>query len=271
MKKALSLILCLLIASAFTVPVFAENEEQCPLYIDGQATGLCTELFLDQTEYVSLGAFCALMGTDGIEWDADSQTAIIDYDGYEIIVACGERYIVANGRYLYAANGVMIKNDRLIVPAGVIAKAMGFDATFDEHDGSIYLSKGERLQSGDEFYVEADLYWLSRIIFAESGAESMNAKLAVGAVVMHRTQNDMFPDTVKGVIFDSKYGVQFTPTANGAIYNTPSESCVIAAKLCLDGADIVPGALYFAAAGRACWASRNRQTALIIGKQQFYY
>ncbi|MDR2420813.1 MAG: cell wall hydrolase [Oscillospiraceae bacterium] len=117
-------------------------------------------------------------------------------------------------------------------------------------------------------YGAEDVKWLSRIIYAEAGGESFDGMLAVGNVVMNRLRSEYYPDTVHGVIFDRRSGVQFTPAYSGAINNTPSEACVKAAKLALDGAEIVGGSLYFASA--SCWASRHRELYKTIGAHDFY-
>jgi hypothetical protein len=93
----------------------------------------------------------------------------------------------------------------------------------------------------------SDLYWLSRIIEAEAGGEPMSAKLAVGQVVMNRVHSPEFPDTVHDVVFQRTCGVyEFSPVANGTIYNTPSAESIQAAKEVLSGSvNIVPSALVF--------------------------
>ena len=94
-------------------------------------------------------------------------------------------------------------------------------------------------------YDQEDLYWLSRIISAESRGEPLVGQIAVGNVVLNRTESGQFPDTVKEVVFDSQYAVQFTPVANGTIYLEPAASSVLAAKLCLEGAEVAGDSLYF--------------------------
>ena len=97
-------------------------------------------------------------------------------------------------------------------------------------------------------------------------------KIAVGNVVLNRRDRDEFPDTVKGVIFDRRCGIQFSPAYSGSIYNTPREESVIAAKLCLDGANVAGESLYFTPIKRAetCWAARNRPVFGQIDRQMFF-
>ncbi|MCL6516645.1 LysM peptidoglycan-binding domain-containing protein [Alicyclobacillus sp.] len=92
-----------------------------------------------------------------------------------------------------------------------------------------------------------NLYWMAHIIHAEAGGEPLNAKIAVGDVVLHRMQDPAYPDTVKGVVFQVVDGhYQFEPVMNGYIYTTPDAESIQAAEAVLrDGRDLVPGAMVF--------------------------
>ena len=121
-------------------------------------------------------------------------------------------------------------------------------------------------------YSENDILWLSRIIEAEASGESYHGKIAVGNCVINRTKSSEFPNTIYDVIFDKKHGVQYQPIANGAIYNTPSEESVLAAKEALSGYSVVGDALYFCSVKVAphSWASKNRVYLTTIGNHVFF-
>lgn len=121
-------------------------------------------------------------------------------------------------------------------------------------------------------YSENDLYWLSRLIEAEASGESAEGKSAVGGCVMNRVKSSEFPNTVYGVIFDTKHGVQYQPTANGAIYNTPSAESVKAAKDALSGKSTAGNAMYFCntRVAKTSWAASNRPYLMTIGNHVFY-
>ena len=125
------------------------------------------------------------------------------------------------------------------------------------------------IASGDSFYNSTDLYWLSRIIYAESGNQSLEGKIAVGNVVLNRVASSLFPNSVYDVIFQRN---QFTPASSGSINREPSEDAVIAAKLCLDGANTADNALYFVnpKASPNSWASRNCTYVATIGAHAFF-
>ena len=100
----------------------------------------------------------------------------------------------------------------------------------------------------------------------------MLGKILVGNVVLNRVNAEQFPSTIREVIFDTKYGIQFTPTVNGTIYNAPTEDSVIAAKICLDSYYISRTALYFLnpALSTSFWIPQNRPYLLTVGCHDFY-
>ena len=159
-------------------------------------------------------------------------------------------------------------------PVSELCRIFSFTVTWDSATSSVNIdtTQKELLASGDSFYAEEDVYWLSRIIYAESGNQPLEGMLGVGDVVMNRVASGAFPNTVKEVIFDSRYGVQFSPVETGSIYSEPSEECVIAAKLCLEGYDIVGGALYFVNPdiGVSSWFRQTRTFVTSIGDHDFY-
>ena len=154
-----------------------------------------------------------------------------------------------------------------------IIEEEGYISVSDRCGGlSIFPKRHLVLANGADHYNSNDLYWLSRIIHAESGGESFIGKCAVGNVVLNRVASSQFPGNIKDVIFDKKYGVQFTPAANGTIYNTPSEESVLAAKACLEGFSKSNSILYFLNPRIAenYWIINNRKYMFTIGNHDFY-
>jgi len=122
-------------------------------------------------------------------------------------------------------------------------------------------------------YTEEDVYWLARLIEAEAGGEPYKGKLAVGNSVLSRVLSTEFPNNVVKVIFDRKYAVQYEPTSNGAIYNTPSDDSILAAISALEGVWHISDCLYFFNPRTATnnWIARNREFHSRIGNHDFYY
>ena len=138
---------------------------------------------------------------------------------------------------------------------------------------NVTLKQAKSMVKPDSAYDYEDLYWLSRIISAEAKGESFIGQIGVGTVVLNRVRSKEFPNTVKGVVFDRKYGTQFTPVANGTIYDKPTDSAVIAAKMCLDGYTLSDSVLYFLnpRIATSSWIQKNRKYAFRVGNHDFYY
>lgn len=224
---------------------------------------------IDSTTYVPIRAFSMALGAKSVIWSAETASVCINYKDYTIEATCGGNYLVANGRCLYAPTGTFLVNGTFMAPIRVLAKAFGADVYWDAEFGRVYVySSEDGLMSGKEFYDSDDVYWLSRIINAEARGECMLGKIAVGNVVLNRVNTPGYPNSVYGVVFQSN---QFTPASNGSIYMSPSYDSLIAAKLALDGADVIGGALYFAQKNLYCWAYYNRAYCDTIGGHAFYY
>lgn len=118
-------------------------------------------------------------------------------------------------------------------------------------------------------YSEEDLYWLSRIISAESKGEPMEGMIAVGNVILNRVRHPDFANTVKGVIFEEG---QFTPVKNGTVYDAPTAGAIEAAKRCLNGETVTSSALFFfnPAVSTSSWIKDNRPYLMTIGNHAFY-
>ena len=189
-----------------------------------------------------------------------------------ISARAGDCYIEAEGRYL--GGNVLNISGMLYVPIRSLAKAYNADVEWDANTRSVDISAsvGDAIISGDEFYDSDEVYWLSRIISAEAGSEPMEGKILVGDVVLNRVASNEFPNTIYGVIFDREWGIQFTPTENGTIYNPPTTDSIIAAKLCLDSYHISRDVMYFLNPERATnfWVPANRPYLMTVGCHDFY-
>ena len=244
--------------------------------IDGQPAPIeIGRIQSEGTTYVSLAAMAkALDESAAAAWDGSTGTVTVTTANLTMTARLGDHYVIANGRYLYVAECVGQSNGTVMVPMSVVTKAFDAKLNWDAASGKIHVQRGSgALAHGDAFYNQEDLFWLSRVIFAESGNEPLEGQVAVGNVVLNRTACDQYPDTIKGVIFDKKYGVQFTPSTNGAIYKTPSEESVMAAKLVLEGARTVPeNTLYFIATkvSDSHWIKRACQLITTIGGHGFF-
>ena len=250
------------LCAALTVPTRAARRS-VPVQIDGNPIAVSAYVERGVT-YVPLRALLNTMGDWDVWWDeatgraaAASGDTCLWADPAADTVTIDEKTV--QGR-------VTVENGVTYVPLRLVGEALGCQVEWDP-----YL-RGATVTSPGAAYDAGELYWLSRIICAESGAESMSGQIAVGNVILNRVESSQYPDTVEGVVFDTKYGVQFQPVSNGTIYDAPASSSLVAAKLCLEGTDVVGESLYFfspaLSAGR--WIVSNATYYTTIGGHQFY-
>ncbi len=267
MKKR---ILAVIFALVFTLSV-APAAAAVSLMVDGGVMAENVVLY-QSTTYVPIRATSqALSPGAQVRWEGGQ--ALVQTPALSIVARPGNSYLEANGRMLYAPEGIKLVNGSTLVPVRALAKAFDASVSWNNNVQRAAVTTGSgAIVSGDSFYDSDDLYWLARIIQAESGGESLAGKIAVGNVIQNRVSSTSFPDSIYGVIFDNKFGVQFQPTANGAIYADPSAESILAAKLCLDGASVAGGSLYFLNPVKASnfWIMENRAYICTIGNHLFY-
>ncbi|MBR4099311.1 MAG: cell wall hydrolase [Clostridium sp.] len=220
------------------------------------------------TSYITLRAYSELSGSQ-LTWDGAS--AVLSGNGLSLTARPGQLYVQANDRYLYIDRGVSVVDGRTALPLRVLAEASGSDLSWDASRGVATLALSDDKAARANYNAD-DLYWLSRIISAESRGESLRGQIAVGNVILNRVASSRYPDTIYDVIFDRSYAVQFEPVENGTIYDTPTQSAVIAAKLCLEGANVVGNCLYFyaPALSSGSWIVNNCTYYSTIGCHKFY-
>jgi len=223
---------------------------------------------LNGTAYVPLVAFARSMGEHAVLWDG--QTAHITSHELNLSATPGQQWVEANGRLLYVPDGVQLTDGRTMVPLRTLAQIYGLNLRWDAASNSVHVSGGgELLTSGEAYYDKDTLYWLSRVISAESQGEPLIGQIAVGNVVLNRLNSDIFPNDLYQVIFQPG---QFEPVENGTIYNDPYHLSVTAAKLCLEGARAVGDCMYFFAPelSPGTWIVNNRTYYTTIGCHRFY-
>lgn len=96
---------------------------------------------------------------------------------------------------------------------------------------------------------EADYAALLKIVEAEASGEDVTGRMLVANVVLNRVKSGAFPDTIEGVVYQTKGGkAQFSPVATGKIERVRvSDTTVEAVERALCGEDPSQGALYFVA------------------------
>lgn len=254
-----------LLGLALMMPVGGAAEVQ----VNGEALDAGEAWVEDGTSYVTLRAFCRAAEGYDLTWDGSA--AGVTGSGLSMAVRPGAAYVEANGRALYVDGGVGVLDGKAVLPLRVLAEAAGARLSWNSATGTAELTTRDAAPQTAS-YNQEDLYWLSRIISAESRGEPLLGQIAVGNVVLNRVESGQYPDTIRGVVFDDKNGVQFEPVSNGTIFNQPTQSSVLAAKLCLEGANVVGDSLYFFAPALSAgtWIVNNTTYYTTIGCHRFY-
>ena len=263
-------ILGLTLAGALSVGLTVPAQAADVLAVNGENIWTRAQArVMNNTTYVSLRTVAEVLAPDAqVSWEQG--TAWVRADGLTLAAVPGEPYLTVNERALYVPNGVRMENGRTLVPIRTLAEALGGGVDWSREVG-ITLTPGTG-RPAPASYNKEELYWMSRIISAESRGEPLTGKLAVGTVVLNRVASREFPNNIYDVIFDDKFGVQFQPVANGTIYNAPTQESVLAAKLVLDGARVAGDSLYFLAPELTDnhWIMENRTYVTTIGCHWFY-
>ncbi|NCB50347.1 MAG: cell wall hydrolase [Clostridia bacterium] len=252
----------------------ADGYESVAVYVDGILTtsGYIVEAGV---VYMSVKGFCEALELPFTSVDpGDGCEFCATMGGVAFEVADGAKYMTAEGRSFYLADGSHVINRDYCLPVAEMAALICAEVMWDPATGSIDIDTtltGE-LESGDTYYDNEDLLWLARIITAESGNQSIEGMMGVGNVVLNRVADDSCPDTVYGVIFDTRFGVQFSPVETGSIYCEPNEKALVAAKLCLEGYNVVGACMYFVnpETGVTSWFRDTRTFVASIGDHDFY-
>ena len=270
MKRTLSALLVLFILTALMVlPVGASSWVK--VYIDGEDYSGITQI-RDNTTYVGIRAFSTEMYPQAkVTYSSSTRTLTVKTDKLTLVCRDGANYIEANGRALYTETPIYMSGGRMYAPVILLAKAFGAKISWSDSIRGFRITRGTG-GIASRSYREDEVLWLSRIIYAESGGEPLKGKIAVGNVILNRVRSAAYPNTIYGVIFDKRYGIQFSPVANGTIYNTPNAESVAAAKICLEGYSVSDKIIYFVNPKKApnSWVSKNRPYFDTIGNHAFY-
>ena len=261
-QKLITLILAFLL---LIPPARVQAASPVSVTVDGRALPAGGQL-QESTTFVPLRALLEHLGGWLIHWNQESATVTAISEGLTIRAAAGERRIFVNGTEYATDEANYISDGSFYLPLRVLCNALGAAVEWENHSRTAKV----RFESAD--YTEEELFWLARIIYAESGAESLEGQIAVGNVVLNRVASREFPDSIYDVIFDRRYAVQFEPVANGTVYNTPSEQSYTAARMALEGVSVVGDCLYFFAPARSAgsWIVNNRSYYTTIGCHRFY-
>lgn len=246
------------------------NYSRPAVYINGAQLSV-SGIRINDTLYVPFRVAAGALGAS-YSYNSSTRTATMTAPGLTVTASDGTYCTYANGRVLFSVTPNVIMSDgRMYIPASSLAKSVGMTLT-DNGSAARISGSYKAIAPASQFYRDDEVLWLARIIHAEAQGEPLLGQIAVGNVVLNRVRSAYYPNTIYGVIFDRKYGVQFSPILNGTIYNTPSYNATLAAKICLDGFDISEGAFFFLEPrlSTSSWIPKSREYAFTIGHHDFY-
>lgn len=252
----MTLVGCLLV-SAYA----AEELPMVEITLNGETVSELSACMYGWTSYLPLDKGVSLLWPD-VAVTEENGTYTAKAENLTMTAKVGDAYVVVNGRYLYVADRVKEGEEGMpLLPTRVLAVALGAEIQWT---GKVEFTTGESpLLEADRPYDEETITLLARVITHESGNQPLEGKMAVGNVILNRVNNSRFPNTVSEVIYQQN---QFP----GATNAEPNEESILAARLCLEGANVVPDAYYFNGVGKSCWASRNKALVKVIGGHAFY-
>ena len=181
MKKRLFafILVCVICVVAIIPDTHAVGSPEVTIYIDGQL--FVTDLpvaIVNSTTYVPLRAFSQKMADVTVSWDNSTRTAYVYNSSIYLSINPEAKYLTVNDRYFYLPGGAVIINDCLMVPVRELAKAFGATVEWNDEKRAVMVKKGiGTVASGDKYYDPSAVYWLSRIIYCESGGNPLRDRL----------------------------------------------------------------------------------------------
>ena len=184
-------------AAVFAAAVFALSPAAAAsgptLTINGAVAGTdAMAQIMNDTTYVSLRSISASLDPASvITWE--NGTATVQTDNLTLSARESDTYITVNGTKVKVPHGIKNSGGNILVPLRTLAQAFGAVTYWNPVTRQAAL-----VNKFDNSYSSDELYWLSRIISAESRGEPLDGKIAVGNVVLNRVKSPDFPNTIYG-------------------------------------------------------------------------
>ena len=225
--------------------------------------------------YAPIRAIADSLGADSVSWNDNTKTAAVNIEGKTILLKIGSNTAYINGSPSSMTGQSFIMNNRTYIPVRSLANMFSANVSWDGQYYNVEINKPSvKVPDNmiDKTFTHDELYWLAKIINAESGGEIQKGKVAVGDVILNRVKSSLFPNTIYGVIFDTTHSVQFEPIINGSIYENASIQSIAAAKTSLTNDSSVGKCLYFLnpSIAQSSWIQKNRVFYKTIGNHDFY-
>ena len=273
----MSKFLLLLMLIFLSLIPFSISASEDHMMIDIEVNG--TKIYTDSDPFIKKGTVYLPIRavSESLElscsWDEDARFALVEGEDSTLRFLPDSNLCYVNGKKSVVKS--YIEDGRIFVPVRFVSENYGADVSWDEKYYRVLIEKDDVSVPShleDKTYNQDEVYWLSQIIHAEAEGEPKKGLIAVGNVVLNRVSSKEFPNTIYGVIFDKKGGVQFEPVLNGSIYKKPSYESIEAAKLALSGENTAGKSLFFLnpKTAQSSWIVKNRKYYSSIGNHDFY-
>lgn len=280
--KLKCMIMTLLLCISTALPVTAAEETinfDTPITVTVNQHLIQTDVkpFLYRgTTYVPIRFISEALGVENISWHPDTGSAVIEFEGNTLVLQKNTNDAYLNGSRLQVSGGIRLVENRLFVPVRFVAESLNCTVDWVYESYTVAITKPDvnvpQHLIGSRSYTDDEIYWLSKIIHAESRGEPMEGKIAVANVILNRVESEEYPNTIYGVIFDQRHGIQFSPVLDGSIYLTPYGDSIIAAKRALEGENPIEDCLFFLNPQSATnfWIVNSRTFYTTIQNHDFY-
>jgi len=230
-------LLSLTMAAGLAMPAYAaEPIATAAVYVNEQSVDFTAGVFSAGTTCLPMRAATLALYPDA-QFEGKGGKLTATGEGFVLTAKVGDAYFCVNDRYLYVPSLIQADEDgEPMIPSREFGTAMG---AYVGWDGAVVLySLRAPLQQADRPVSDSDLDLIARVVEHEAGNQPLSGRIGVANVILHRVADKQFPNTVSGVLYQKN---QFP----GATNAKPDATSILAAKLAADGAETVPGALWF--------------------------
>lgn len=269
----LSVLLMMLSQTAFAADTYGGYHVPVDIEVNGHFIR-CAEkpILLDGTTYIPLRAFSDAVG-GSISWNEPEMAAMMEKNGHSFVFYPDKETCLIDG--VEKQYPSVLEHNLTFVPVRAVSEVLGYDVLWDSYYLTVKITApGIEVpeECRDFSYTYDDILYLGKITQIESGSQPFVVKLGIAATVMNRVKSPKFPNSVKDVIFDKKYGVQFPPAHTDKMNLTPSKENIIAAKCALAGVNPIKNSLYFIDTRNASssWVHNNRPHCVTLHGMAFY-
>lgn len=269
----IAVLIMLLCVNAFAVDTYGGYTVPVDIEINGHFIKCAQKpILIDNSTYIPLRAFSDAVGGI-IEWNEAEMSATLNAYGHFFVFYPDKDFCLVDGEPKNYTS--IFYNDLTFIPVRAVSEVLGYDVSWDDFYLTVKITAPnvnvpEHLI--DYSYTYEDIMYLGKITQIESGYQHFMVKLGVAGTVTNRVKSPRFPNSIKDVIFDTKYSVQFPPAHTDKINVTPSKECIIASKCVLNGVNVIGDSLYFVDTDYAhsSWVHNNRPHYITIYDMAFY-